>query len=84
MDADQVRPPHGAGAQLGVLLAPAEPIEQIVIRHLGMSLAQTQVDLAFALARIAAAKESVKRLMEAADPEDGLAPLLGSLFSLLG
>jgi hypothetical protein len=96
MDTDQVRPPDGPSGELGVLLTPREPIEQTVIRHLGMSLAQAQVDLAFVMARIAATKEDVKLLMETSNAimtqeggrEDGFVLIppqaLGTLFALLG
>jgi len=84
----QVRPTDGTGSQLGGLVGAPESVEQVVIRHLGMALAQNQVDLAFALSRNALAKEFVKRLMDAAqdDPDRSLlisSPMLGTLYGLL-
>jgi hypothetical protein len=71
------------------VVAPPESIEQVVIRHLGVSLAQTQVDLAFALGRNALAKEMVKRFMDIAhdDPDGSVLvslPMLGTLYGALG
>lgn len=73
---------NGSGGEQRLLVSqPMESLDSIVIRHLGISLAQTQVDLAYALARNAAAKALLQQLMTA-EPE--LAPVLGTLFALLG
>lgn len=73
---------NGSGGEQRLLLSqPLESIDTVVIRHLGISLAQTQVDLAYALARNAGAKAWVQQAMTA---EPDLAPILGTLFALLG
>lgn len=73
---------NGSGGEQRLLVSqPLESVDTIVIRHLGMSLAQTQVDLAYALARNAAAKTMLQQVVTA-EPE--LAPALGTLFALLG
>ena len=73
---------NGSGGEQRLLLSqPLESIDTVVIRHLGISLAQTQVDLAYAMARNAAAKTMIQQAMTA-EPE--LAPFLGTLFALLG
>lgn len=74
---------NGSGGEQRLLVnqPPLESLDTVVIRHLGISLAQTQVDLAYALARNAAAKAMLQQVMTA-EPE--LAPMLGTLFALLG
>ena len=73
---------NGSGGEQRLLVSqPLEPLDTIVIRHLGISLAQTQVDLAYALGRNAAAKAMLQQLVTA---EPDLAPVLGTLFALLG
>jgi hypothetical protein len=61
---------HSPGSELGVLL---EPIEQRVIRTLGVELAQARVDIAFLTARLTSIKEMVNHEWElgetAARPE---------------
>ena len=53
---------HG-GDQLGRLVA-RDSVETMVIRNLGLDTAQSRVDLAFANARLEAAREALKALAD--------------------
>lgn len=80
MGADGVGSENGSSRQLGHLVAPQEQIENIVIRQLGMELAQSRVDCAFAQARLLAARQMVSALMaDEALPKHVLGTLLASL-----
>lgn len=58
---------HSARGQLSDVLS-IEPHEHAVIRQLGNELAQSKVDLAFALARLTAVKQVVAALWSVGTP----------------
>jgi hypothetical protein len=72
---------NGSGGQQRVLLTPTEPVENAVIRQLGIELAQARIDTAFAQGRLANAKAHLMQLLQAeiVTPEQ-----VGTLIALLG